>query len=78
MLGTTLHGLFEGDAFRLAFLGSVAARRGRAWSPSDLAFAAVRERQIDVVADACEEHLDLEKLWRLVEEGSHPPRYAPT
>jgi adenosylcobyric acid synthase len=78
VLGTTLHGLFEEDAFRSAFLGMVAARRARHWSPSGLAFAAARECQIDRIADACEASLDVERLWRLVEEGSHPPRYAPT
>ena len=76
--GTTLHGLFEQDAFRSAFLGAVAVLRGRTWSPSGLAFAAARERQIDLIADACEEYLDLEKIWRLIDEGTlRGPRYAP-
>ncbi len=76
--GTTLHGLFEQDAFRSAFLTSVSVFRGRAWSPSGLTFAAARERQIDLIADACEKYLDLEQLWRIVEEGSlHGHRYAP-
>ncbi len=79
MFGTTLHGLFEQDAFRSAFLGAVALLRGRSWSPSGLVFAAAREHQIDLIADACEEYLDLEQVWRLVEEGTlRGPRYAPT
>ena len=77
VVGTTLHGLFEQDAFRSAFLTEVAARRGRAWVPSGLAFAAARERQIDAVADACEEYLDTGQLWRLVESAVRPSRYAP-
>jgi adenosylcobyric acid synthase len=78
MFGTTLHGLFEQDAFRSAFLGAVAVIRGRTWSPSGLTFALARERQIDLIADACGEYLDLEQVWRLVEEGTlRGPRYAP-
>jgi hypothetical protein len=30
----------------------------------------MRQRQIDRVADACEEHLDLDRLWGLVETGA--------
>ena len=71
VVGTTLHGLFEDDAFRAWFLGMVAARRGRIWRPSGVSFEALREGQIDRVADACEEHLDLDRLWRIVE--SAPP-----
>ena len=67
VVGTTLHGLFEDDAFRDWFLGMVAARRGGVWHPSGISFDALRERQIERVADACEEHLDLEALWRIVE-----------
>ena len=78
VLGTTLHGLFEEDAFRSSFLGFVAARRGRVWRPSGASYAAARERQIDRIADACEEHLDTERLWRLLDEGtvSAPARPA--
>jgi adenosylcobyric acid synthase len=72
--GTTLHGLFENNAFRSWFLADVAARRGRAWEPSGLDYAAAREEQIDRVADACEEHLDLERIWRIVEAGTLSPR----
>ncbi len=70
VLGTTLHGLFEDDAFRHRFLAELAGRRGRTWAGSGVSFAAARQDQIDRVADACEEHLDLEALWRLVESAS--------
>ena len=74
ILGTTLHGIFEGDAFRSWFLDRVAAHRERTWRPSGLAYATAREGQIDRIADACEEHLDLDQLWRLIEAGSISPR----
>jgi adenosylcobyric acid synthase len=74
VLGTTVHGIFENDDFRTRFLQRVAARRGRVWSPSGLSYAAARQRQIDRVADACEEYLDLGALWRLVESATFSRR----
>jgi adenosylcobyric acid synthase len=68
--GTSLHGLFEEDRFRGAFLRQVAAARGKCWQPSGASFADARERQIDRVADACATHLDTDALWRLVELGA--------
>ena len=45
----------------------------RPWEPSGLDYAAARQAQIDRVADACEEHLDLERIWRIVETGRAQP-----
>jgi len=59
VMGTSLHGLFEEDGFRTAFLTQVAARRGKRWTGSGLSFAAAREAQIDRLADMLEAHLDL-------------------
>jgi adenosylcobyric acid synthase len=70
VFGTSLHGLFESDEFRSAFLDQVAQVRRQAWRPAGSSFAAARERQIDAVADACEAHLDLNALWRLIETGT--------
>jgi adenosylcobyric acid synthase len=74
VFGTSLHGLFEEDRFRAAFLSAVAAARGRNWRPTGASFAAARENQIDRVADACAAHLDLPALWRLVERGALAPK----
>ena len=49
-LGTSWHGLLEGDAVRRALLAWVAARRGRQWRPGTESFAAVRERRLDASA----------------------------
>jgi adenosylcobyric acid synthase len=72
--GTSLHGLFEPDAFRTAFLQAVADRRAKRWVPSGVSFAVARQAQIDRLADACEEHLDLEALWSMAAEGAGTPR----
>ena len=59
--GTTLHGLFEDDGFRAAFL---------AIEPSGLSFAAAREDQLDRLADMLEAHLDLAAIDGLIKEGA--------
>jgi adenosylcobyric acid synthase len=54
--GTSLHGLFESDGFRAAFLGITASS----------SFAAAREAQLDSFADLLEAHLDLVAVERLI------------
>ena len=64
--GTTLHGLFEHDGFRGRFLEALAMRRGKRFVSAGISFRAERERRFDVIADAIEEHLDTDMLYRLV------------
>ena len=66
VLGTSLHGIFEADAFRTAFLEAVAARSGRAFRASGVSFAAAREAQFDRLADLVEAHLDMAAIERLI------------
>jgi adenosylcobyric acid synthase len=66
VLGTNLHGVFEADGFRGAFLAAVADRAGRTWVPGGVSFAAARQAQFDRLADALEEHVDLGALERLI------------
>jgi adenosylcobyric acid synthase len=66
VLGTSLHGLFEEDGYRDAFLSDVAARRGKRWNSSGVSFGAARESQIDRFADLLEGHLDLVALEALL------------
>ncbi|MCU1375532.1 MAG: cobyric acid synthase CobQ [Actinomycetia bacterium] len=54
--GTSLHGLFEADGFRAAFLGVTGSA----------SFALARERQLDAVADLLEAHLDLAALEAII------------
>ena len=71
--GTLWHGSLESDDFRRAFLTEVARACGSAFVPhSETSFAAERERQLDRLGDAVEEHLDTDALWRLIEEGPTP------
>ncbi len=66
VMGTTLHGLFESDAFRHAFLARVAAIGGCGLAPAPGSFAERRDQQFDRVADALEEHLDMRALWQII------------
>ena len=72
VFGTSLHGLFEEDAFRRVFLRHVALQRGKSWQPTGGSFSEAREHQIDRVADACGAYLQTDALWRLVELGVLP------
>ena len=62
--GTMWHGAFENDGFRRAWLAQIAEDIGSAWRPSLPAapFRSRRETMIDTLADAVEQHLDLELI----------------
>ena len=64
--GTTLHGLFEHDAFRSQFLVDLAARRTKRFVPGGLTFEEARATRFDTIADAIETHLDLDALRELI------------
>jgi adenosylcobyric acid synthase len=70
IVGTSLHGLFESDGFRAAFLAQVARRTGRRFAAASVPYEAARQAQIDRMADACESELDLEALWGVLEEAA--------
>ncbi|UIJ35188.1 cobyric acid synthase [Allobranchiibius sp. GilTou73] len=69
--GTIWHGTLEGDDFRRAWLTEVAAAAGSSWAPVADApsFAARREAQIDALADAVTEALDLDRLLAIAQEA---------
>jgi adenosylcobyric acid synthase len=70
--GTTWHGIFESDGFRRALLRRVAAATGRSFEPAQTAFAQVRERRLDTLADLVATHLDTGALLQLIEHGPPP------
>lgn len=64
--GTMWHGALESDAFRHAWLAEVARAAGSAWVASQApGFAERRELMLDAVADALDEHADLERILQL-------------
>ena len=70
--GTMWHGAFESDGFRRAWLASVAAQVGSQWQPVAGApgFAGRREQMLDTLADALEEHVDIDALLALTRAGA--------
>ncbi|HEV2770546.1 MAG TPA: cobyric acid synthase [Solirubrobacteraceae bacterium] len=70
VMGTSWHGVLEGDELRRALLGWVARARGRDWRAGDEPFAAVRERHLDRLGDLIEEHADTEALRALLDDGA--------
>jgi adenosylcobyric acid synthase len=70
VLGTNLHGLFEEDDFRAAFLRHVGARRGKRFVPAGISFGAARQAQFDRLADLIEQHVDMDRLLRIVASGA--------
>jgi adenosylcobyric acid synthase len=70
ILGTSWHGLLEGDAVRRALLRHVAERRGRRWEPGTRPFADVREAHLDRLGDWLAEHVDEPALLDLIERGA--------
>ena len=73
VLGTSLHGVFEEDGFRAAFLRRVTQRRGGAFGGSTVSFAAARQRRFDRLADLIEEHLDMERLLAIIDRAGGRP-----
>jgi adenosylcobyric acid synthase len=70
VLGTTWHGIFESDGFRRALLRRAAAAAGRSFEPGHVAFAAIRERKLDTLADLVGAHMDTAALLDLIEHGA--------
>ncbi len=61
--GTMWHGAFENDAFRRAWLATTTGFRA---DPAAPGFRARRESMLDRLADAVQEHLDLDRLLDLI------------
>ena len=74
--GTTIHGLFENDEFRRAFLDLVAERVGKDFVANPDSFADVRLAGIDRFADALESPLDVDAVLNLIADGALAPRPA--
>jgi adenosylcobyric acid synthase len=70
VLGTTWHGIFESDGFRRALLRRVAAAAGRSFEPGHVAFAQLRERKLDTLADLVDAHMDTAALLDLIDHGA--------
>jgi adenosylcobyric acid synthase len=65
--GTYVHGLFDADGFRQAFVSALLGSRPE--SPGDppvWSYQAFQEAQLDRLAENLRRHLDLARLWELI------------
>ncbi|WP_424806319.1 cobyric acid synthase [Rhodococcus sp. 27YEA15] len=68
--GTHWHGLLENDRFRRQFLRDIADDGTGFVVAPDTSVAAVREQQLDLLADLVERHLDVAALTDLINDGA--------
>lgn len=66
--GTYLHGLFDSDGFTRALVNGLRVRKGLA--PLDPAFqyAQYKSQQFDLLADAMRQHIDIEKIYTIMQQ----------
>lgn len=71
VVGTHWHGLLESDDFRRSFLAWAAEKAGRAGFEvaSDTSVAALREQQLDLLADLVDSNIDIDAVLDLIENG---------
>ncbi|MEW6388214.1 MAG: cobyric acid synthase [Thermodesulfobacteriota bacterium] len=65
--GTYLHGLFDNDGFRRAFLGELVQEHRDTVAPV-WSFRTFQEEQLDRLADLLRQHLDLAKIRELIQK----------
>ena len=71
--GTVWHGLLENDGFRREYLSYVARVAGRRFTGApDICFEAIRDTQLDRLADLIADHLDRDQLLGLLTGGLRP------
>lgn len=73
---TSLHGIFDDDTFRTAFLADVARRHGRTYAPASRTFDAQVEDQHVHLAEWIERHVDTDAI-RTLTASAAPPGGGP-
>lgn len=72
VFGTYLHGLFDSGELTEKLADYLAARKGMPLPPVQISNrAAYRNRQYDLLADAVRASLDMERIYRIMEEYEH-------
>ena len=66
--GTYLHGLFDNDAFRLAFISHLQKEKGfqTADTLGNYQFEHEKQRQYDQLAQAVREHLNIDNIYKIM------------
>ncbi len=66
VFGSNLHGIFENDDFRKAFLYHVAMQREKPFVPSDLSYSDMRNAYFDSIAQLLDRSLDMNRILELL------------
>ncbi len=70
VLGTYLHGIFDEEEFRKAFVQLLCGRKGIAYHCGDMvSYEEYREKQFDKLADILRESIDMKKIYKLICEA---------
>lgn len=65
--GTYLHGIFDEEEFRTAFVKLLCERKGISYHAGDVvSYREYREKQFDKLADGLRESLDMEKIYEIM------------
>jgi len=67
VLGTYIHGIFNKDAFRAGFLESL--RKYHRMPAREAYNIEAKEREYDKLADLVRDNLDMQLIYRIIEEG---------
>lgn len=70
VMGTYLHGVFDEEDFRNAFLQILCKKKGIDYKQeNEVSFEEYRQRQYDLLADVLRESLSMDKIYQILEEG---------
>ncbi|MBW5448013.1 cobyric acid synthase [Cohnella sp. CFH 77786] len=69
--GTYIHGVFHNDRFRRGWLNEVRRGKGMAVSDVSFSFQALRERSFDRLADHVRRHVDMTRIYEIMERGTN-------
>ncbi|EMN5860164.1 cobyric acid synthase [Pluralibacter gergoviae] len=68
VVGTYLHGLFDSDAFTRAVVDSLRQRKGLGPLNAAVDYAAYKEAQFDILADAMRRHIDIARIYQIMRD----------
>ena len=69
--GTYVHGIFDGDGIAEALVRALCAAKGldAASLQGEMSFKAYKEKQYDIWAATLRDHIDINRIYRILEEG---------
>ncbi len=72
VFGTYLHGLFDSDDFTRALVNGLRRRKGLEALNATLHYAQYKSQQFDILADAMRQHIDIEKIYHIMQQHQEP------